>query len=61
MRRARQGRNSITYYRANALWVANVAGNAKAMHHTPHGRNGYFSHYHINKHSNSAHIAYLTI
>ena len=59
--RARNGGNSITYFKRNALWVSNSAGNAKAIHHKPHGRIGYFSHYHISEHKNSAHIFYITI
>ena len=32
--RAKRGGNSITYHKANALWVANVAGNAYASRST---------------------------
>ena len=57
--RVRRGLNVITYYSSDALYVANMAGGAKAMWHQKHGGAGYFNHYHINGHKNSAHIYYL--
>ena len=57
--RARRGLNSITYYSSDALYVANRAGSSRAMWHQRHGGPGYFNHYHINGHKNSAHIYYI--
>ena len=57
--RARRGLNSITYFSSDARYVANRAGGARAMWHQRHGGDGYFNHYHINGHKNSAHIFYV--
>ena len=57
--RARRGLNSITYYASDAKYVANRAGGNRAMWHQRHGGLGYFNHYHIYAHRNSAHIYYL--
>ena len=57
--RTRMGLNSITYYSSDALYVANRAGGSRAVWHQKHGGVGYFNHYHINGHANSAHIYYI--
>lgn len=57
--RARRGLNSITYYSSDARYVANLAGGNRAMWHQKHGGLGYFNHYYIYNHSNSAHIYYI--
>ena len=57
--RLRHGSNVITYFRSIAQSVANEAGGGRAMHHQKHGGAGYFNHFHIMNHANSAHIFYI--
>ena len=57
--RMRHGLNVITYFRSVAQSAANEAGGGRAMHHQRHGGAGYFNHFHIKNHANSAHIFYI--
>ena len=60
IQRLRIGRSVITLYGYNARKVAARAGNATPMWH-PRQYNlpGYYNHYHVSKHINSAHCFYI--
>ena len=58
--RTKRGLNSITFHEQEARYVANVAGGSRAVYHQKHGGAGFFNHYHINGHKNSAHIYFLS-
>ena len=55
------GRNVFTVTKAQARAVALAAGgNATPMFHTKHkNQTGYYDHYHLNGHTNDAHVWYL--
>ena len=54
----RLGQSVITYYRTDALYVANKAGGSKAPCDQKHGGKGYFSHFHT-RNRNGAHVYFL--
>ena len=60
IRRLRSGQHVFTMYGYNARKVCALAGSATPMWHArEYNSPNYYNHYHINKHTNSAHCWYL--